>query len=179
MAQYRPLCVCKCGKCECDLGTLHEQDRETEKVHEFLFVLDERYQTVRSTLVSRTPIQPLEEVYNVVRQEEVLKTTVTSVEETPEVTAYAAQSRSDEGEKCNQGHPSDRCFAVIGYPEWWGERPKTRTLQGRDRGGASSFGGRGRGVNYANASHVPQVMPKILMESMDLVMLSGVLWSIC
>ncbi|CAA7036695.1 unnamed protein product [Microthlaspi erraticum] len=169
MAQYRPLRVCKCGKCECDLGTLHEQDRETEKVHEFLSGLDEKYQTVRSALVSRTPIQSLEEVYNVVRQEEVLKTTSSPVEVTPEVTAYAAQSRertsysrSDEAEKCkhcHRGHPSDRCFAVIGYPEWWGDRPKTRTLQSRGRGGVSSFGGRGRGVNYANAVHVPQLPP--------------------
>ncbi|KAL9287494.1 putative retrotransposon gag domain, retrotransposon Copia-like protein [Arabidopsis thaliana] len=28
MAHYRPLRVCKCGKCDCDLGTLQEQDRE-------------------------------------------------------------------------------------------------------------------------------------------------------
>lgn len=75
--------VYKCGKCECDLGTLQEQDRESEKVHEFLFGLDDTFRTVRSTLVSRTPLQPLEEVYNVVRQEEDLKTTVHHVEDTP------------------------------------------------------------------------------------------------
>lgn len=67
MANYKPLCVCKCGKCECDLGTLQEQDRETEKVHDFLCGLDDSYRTIKSALVSRTPIQLLEEVYNIVR----------------------------------------------------------------------------------------------------------------
>ncbi|KAL9299401.1 putative retrotransposon gag domain, retrotransposon Copia-like protein [Arabidopsis thaliana] len=28
MAHYRPVRVCKCGKCDCDLGFLQEQDRE-------------------------------------------------------------------------------------------------------------------------------------------------------
>ena len=31
---------------------------------------------------------------------------------------------------CNRiGHNADTCYAVIGYPEWWGDRPKGRTLQ--------------------------------------------------
>lgn len=37
MANYRPLRLCKCGKCECDLGTIQEQDREEDKLHQFLF----------------------------------------------------------------------------------------------------------------------------------------------
>ncbi|CAA7013101.1 unnamed protein product [Microthlaspi erraticum] len=175
MAQYRPLRSCKCGKCECQLGSLQEQDREEEKVHEFLSGLDDSYRTVRSTLVSRSPIQPLEEVYNVLRQEEDLKIGSRGVDETSDVSAYAVQarsrvppSRSDEHARpvlckhCNRsGHPSDSCFAVVGYPEWWGERPRTRTMQGRGRGGAvsSANAGRGRSVNYANAVQVPQLPP--------------------
>ncbi|CAA7019035.1 unnamed protein product [Microthlaspi erraticum] len=171
MAQYRPLRVCKCGKCECDLATAQEQDREAEKVHEFLFGLDDNYRTVRSTLVSRTPLQPLEEVYNIVRQEEDLKTTVRHSEEMPEVTAHAVQARPrmtvarsdtpDNSVLCKHchrsGHSSDSCFAVIGYPEWWGERPRSRITQGRGRGGIVGAApvGRGRNVNYANAVQVP------------------------
>jgi len=53
MTAYRPLRVCKCGKCECNLGELHEKDREDDKVHQFLFGLDDNvFRTVRSTLVS-------------------------------------------------------------------------------------------------------------------------------
>uniref|UniRef100_A0A1J3CZ11 Retrotransposon Copia-like N-terminal domain-containing protein n=1 Tax=Noccaea caerulescens TaxID=107243 RepID=A0A1J3CZ11_NOCCA len=175
MAQYRPLRTCKCGKCECQLGFLQEQDREEEKVHEFLSGLDESYRTVRSTLVSRSPIQPLEEVYNVLRQEEDLKTSSRTVDETTDVSAYAVQTRSrvqqprnDERDRstlckhCNRsGHASDSCFAVVGYPEWWADRPRTRTVQGRGRGGgfSSANPGRGRGVNCANAVQVPQIPP--------------------
>lgn len=93
MANYRPVRVCKCGKCDCDLGTLQEQDREEEKVHDFLCGLDDNFCLVRSTLVSRVPIQPLEDVYNIVRQEEDLKNNVRRSEESSEVTAYAAHNR--------------------------------------------------------------------------------------
>lgn len=68
--------------------------------------------------------------------------------------------RSDEGtvmcRHCNRGgHSSDSCFAVVGYPEWWGDRPRSRTMQSRGRGG--SFAGRGRNISYANAVHVPNI----------------------
>lgn len=60
------MCLYKCGKRECDLGTLQEQDRETEKVHDFLCGLDDNYRTVKLTLVSWVPIQSVEEVYNII-----------------------------------------------------------------------------------------------------------------
>lgn len=119
--------------------TLQEQDREVDKVHEFLFGLDETYRTVRSTLVSRVPLQSLEEVYNIVRQEEDLGQSAAKIpEENHEISAFAVQTKShfrkDDKDKalfckhCNRsGHASDSCYAAIGYPEWWGERPRTRT----------------------------------------------------
>ena len=61
---------------------------------------------------------------------------------------------------CNRsGHTADRCYAVIGYPEWWCDRPKGRTLQGRGRGGGSSLGGKGKGHApvLANRVYVPNV----------------------
>lgn len=120
-------------------------------------------------------VQPLEEVYNIVRQEEDLIRNGTKVpEEQPEVSAFAVQMRSrsnqfqvrsDDKEKgvickhCNRGgHASDSCYAVIGYPEWWGERPRSRSMEGRGRGGVSFSGGRGRGVTaFANRVHVPNL----------------------
>lgn len=152
MMTHRPVRVCKCGKCECDLGTLQEQDHEEEKVHDFLCGLDDNYRTVRSTLVSRVPIQSLEEVYNVGRQEEDLKINVRRSEEAAEVASYAIQARSrmslmrneehDQMTSCKHcqrtGHSLDSCFAVIGYPEWWGERPRSISMQGKGRGGSST-----------------------------------------
>ncbi|CAL9218576.1 unnamed protein product, partial [Arabidopsis halleri] len=167
LATHRPLRVCKCGKCTCNLGAVQEADREEDMTHEFLNGLDEQFRGVRSTLVARTPIQPLEEVYNIVRQEEDFRV---QGDEAPPLTAFAVQANSqfhgDDKNKsffcklCNRpGHTADRCYAVIGYPEWWGDRPKGRTLQGRGRGGSSSLNGRGRGntLQVANRVYVPNL----------------------
>lgn len=173
MANYKHVCVCKCGQCECDLGALQEQDREEENVHAFLCGLEDNYRTVRSSLVSHVPIQPLEEVYNTVRQEEDMKINSIRNEEAPEVTAYAVHNKSRQTFARNEdpdknivykhchrlGHASENCFAVIGYPEWWGEHPRSKTMQGRGRGGGSIVAsvGRGRNVSYANVVHVPNI----------------------
>ena len=167
LASHRPLRVCQCGKCTCNLAAAQETDREEDKTHEFLNSLDDQYRAVRSTLVARSPIQPLEEVYNIVRQEEDLRP---QVAEAPPLTAFVAQSkpryRIDDKEKsffCNlfnrSGHTAERCYAIIGYPEWWGDRPKGRTLPGKGRGSSSSNGGRGRGAPtvVANRVYVPNV----------------------
>lgn len=114
-----------------------------------------------------------------VRQEEDLKNNVKKSEDVAEVTAFAAQRRQrviqpmriDDKDKsvmckhCHRsGHSSDSCYAVIGYPEWWGERPRSRTMQPRGRGApVLGGGGRGRGgvsytnagVSYANVVNVP------------------------
>lgn len=57
---------------------------------------------------------------------------------------------------CNRtGHASNSYYTVIGYHDWWGERPKSRSLQGRGRGRASLSGGRGCGApTYANPVYV-------------------------
>ena len=100
IATHRPLRVCQCGKCTCNLGAAQETDREEDKTHDFLNGLDDQFRAVRSSLVSRTPIQPLEEVYNILRQEEDLRP---HAEEAPPLTAFAVQSkprfRNDDKEK--------------------------------------------------------------------------------
>ncbi|KAJ8645102.1 hypothetical protein MRB53_006850 [Persea americana] len=48
-----------------------------------------------------------------------------------------------------KGHDAETCFQRIGYPEWWGDRPRTATggrSSGRGRGAQQNAGGgRGRG----------------------------------
>ncbi|XP_010468244.1 PREDICTED: uncharacterized protein LOC104748271 [Camelina sativa] len=172
LAAYRPIRVCSCGLCTCNVGAAQENDGEEDKVHQFWCGLDDHYRAVRSSLVARVPVQSLEEVYNIVRQEEDLRA---HVEEKPEVTSFAVHTkprfRLDEKEKekgmlcklCNHyGHVAENYYTAIGYPEWWGDRPKSQTIQGRGRGGSSSTGGlssgKGRGsMTYANRVHVPNL----------------------
>lgn len=56
---------------------------------------------------------------------------------------------------CNRaGHSSDSCYGVIGYPEWWGDRPRSRSTSscGRGRGGSNRGAGKSRGsTSYVNA----------------------------
>lgn len=157
-ATYWPLRIRQCVHCVCDLGTSQEADREEEKGHQFLFGLYDQFRTVRSSLVAR-----LEEVYNIVRQEEDLRS---SGKERPEVAAFAVQTKAcllGEGgvlrKHCNRTrHSSESCYGMTGYPEWWGDRPKSQTLQGIGRrgSGAGSSEGRGRGQTvYANYVNVP------------------------
>lgn len=111
----------------------------------------------------------MEEVYNIVRQEEdLVRNGTKGGEESPEVNAFAVQTtqsfRKEERDKtmfckhCNRaGHTSDSCYGVIGYPEWWGDRPRSRTSsgRGRGRGGSNRVAGRGRGgTSFANAVRV-------------------------
>ncbi|KAG7594249.1 Reverse transcriptase RNA-dependent DNA polymerase [Arabidopsis thaliana x Arabidopsis arenosa] len=111
------------------------------------------------------PGASLEEVYNIVRQEEdLIRNGTKTLDDHQEVNVFAVQmrprtyeSRSDDKGKsvvckhCNRsGHASESCYAVIGYPEWWGERPRSSSLQSHTRGG------RGRGTTaYDNRVNVP------------------------
>ncbi|KAG7578844.1 Zinc finger CCHC-type [Arabidopsis thaliana x Arabidopsis arenosa] len=54
----------------------------------------------------------------------------------------------DPSRKCSgcgrMGHEASSCFKVVGYPDWWGDRPRNRT-DSRSSNGYST--GRGRGNN--------------------------------
>jgi len=73
-----------------------------------------------------------------------------------------SMTRTDEQEKgicshCHKsGHGEDNCFALMRYPEWWGDRPRgdERREVGRGRRHSGGRGeGRGhRGTHHANAA---------------------------
>ena len=110
-------------------------------VHQFLYGLDDtHFHTIRSSLTSQVPLPSLEEVYNILRQEKDVFNNRHIVEDNPEITAFAAQTRlrykTEDRERqgpcrhCNRGgHSSDNFFVVIGYPKWWGDRLKGRSNQ--------------------------------------------------
>ncbi|GKD58329.1 retrovirus-related pol polyprotein from transposon TNT 1-94 [Tanacetum coccineum] len=53
LGDYEQLSACKCGLCECNLGSAFAKRREDEKNHQFLMGLDETlYGTVRSNLLA-------------------------------------------------------------------------------------------------------------------------------
>lgn len=65
---YIILRVCKCGHCECDLGSLQEKDRQDDQVQQFLYGLNEKkFQKIRSSLTALVPLLSLKDAYNAVR----------------------------------------------------------------------------------------------------------------
>lgn len=51
------------------------------------------------------------------------------------------------------GHDKEGCFQVIGYPEWWGDRPRSQG-RGGGRGRGSHSGAGSGGYARANAARV-------------------------
>ena len=54
-----------------------------------------------------------------------------------------------------KGHLATNCFRTLGYPEWWGDRPRGRLSPGNGRGGGSSTAAsRSSSIDLARANTV-------------------------
>ncbi|VFQ84376.1 unnamed protein product [Cuscuta campestris] len=148
-----PTCA-KCRACKCGAIKTIETQKENEKVHQFLMGLDnEGYSGVRSNILSTTPLAPLNRVYpTIIQQEGVLKVTTQEEEKNPvsfAVIDRANRERADRDTtrdvKCKHcgmnGNEISGCFQLIGYLEWWGDRPRG---QNNNRGGSRVGRGGGR-----------------------------------
>ena len=62
--QLKPMRVCECGLCSCELARHASADRDVEIRQQFLIgVDDDEYSVVRSNLLSRDPMPTLDEAY--------------------------------------------------------------------------------------------------------------------
>ncbi|MCH83154.1 hypothetical protein A2U01_0003969, partial [Trifolium medium] len=174
LANYQQIPICTCGECKCDIGKKLEKQREEEKVHQFLMGLDDAlYGSVRSNLLATDPLPNLNRVYSTLVQEERVRS-ISRGKEERDVVGFAIQARARGARglaepkdkytdtpcsSCNRtGHDADNCFELIGYPEWWGDRPRREEKhgargRGRQRGGAIHSRGRNGGFR-ANDVHV-------------------------
>lgn len=149
---------CSCGKCECDLNTAHEAEREVLRVHDFLSGLDDSpHGVIRSPICAITPLPDLDSVYQTIVQNETIRSTI--AQET-QVMSFASQltaspytkeqtirpsgnnrihpNNRDPTRKClvfgRMGHEASSCYKVIGYPEGYGSSGRGRDTSGRGRG---------------------------------------------
>ncbi|WCJ23129.1 Retrovirus-related Pol polyprotein from transposon RE2 [Euphorbia peplus] len=162
---YVKLSVCKCEGCVCDMKSQVAKIQEEDMQHHFLIGLDSSlYGTVRSNLLSLDTLPGIDRVYARVIQEERLIRGETSFSKDDRDQAMAFKVHSDARggrfqptdnsnkfcHNCNRdGHDVSSCFELLGYPDWWGDRPRGR---GMGRGGGTNGrnggrGGRGRGGN--------------------------------
>ncbi|XP_074277644.1 uncharacterized protein LOC141601275 [Silene latifolia] len=166
---HEPPFACKCGKCECDIGTATLKRLDNERLHQFFMGIDSSlYGGVRSQQFQLDPLPSLSRAYSVVVQQECLRSDPTTPD-VSEVAAFAALNSSvywrvlrdqERGERrqmfCSfcetRGHEvSNFFFKTKRFPDWWGERPRTMAeyrrwrkegSRGIDVGASSSSSGR-------------------------------------
>lgn len=164
--------VCSCNKCECDLGTAHETERDILRVHDFLYGLDDSiHGAVRSQICAQAPLPNLDTVYQIIVQNETVQANArqeaaimsfnvqTQASRRPNDNNAARQQRpvTTSTAPCTScgrlGHEATMCFRVIGFPPWWGDRPRNRINVQAANGGTT---GRGRGS--APRANVTQII---------------------
>jgi hypothetical protein len=134
-------------ECEKDVAAYHKSVQR-QRVHIFLAGLDGEFEQVRGEILRKDPIPELEECYSMVRREFVRQTTMNGELEKPEASAMFSKNRLNQNgssqkqqdrtrnnhpkvsmgptksnQKCTHcdqsGHIRERCFELVGYPEWW------------------------------------------------------------
>ena len=143
--RLKPLHVCACGNCTCDVAGRLATDREEEKLRQFLIgINDELYATIRSNLLSTSPLPDLDRVYQACLQEEKSRGIARDRADKEEIHAFVLQTarpkarvtRPDKSKLycsvCKRsGHDDNTCFKTHGYPDWWEDR--NRGVQGSAR----------------------------------------------
>ncbi|KAL5723468.1 hypothetical protein ACHQM5_006866 [Ranunculus cassubicifolius] len=108
---------------------------QRQRVHIFLAGLDGEFEQVRGEILRKEPVPELEPCYALVRRESVRRSKMNEELET-EASAMVIRNRSSSSNHkvsnnnahksisrcthCNRtGHVKERCFEIVGYPEWW------------------------------------------------------------
>ena len=140
---------------------------DEDKSYQFLMGLSSKlYGQMRSQILAKDPLPPLEKIFNMVTQEEQHKHVMTSRDERTEtIVAFTISHRDKtqpltEKEGCKNsgkfGHKESNCYEVIRYPPSWGSRGKNRGYgRGVHRGQASGSRGRGPGLETAYSAGQP------------------------
>ncbi|GKD19153.1 retrovirus-related pol polyprotein from transposon TNT 1-94, partial [Tanacetum coccineum] len=119
------------------------------RVHMFLSGLDNVYDQVRGEILRKDPPLTLEQSYQMVRRCSVHKQVMGTQTPISESLVMALNYKRNQGKEtrtprldlecthCGEkGHTEQRCYEVIGYPEWWDftKRPRKNIAKRNDAG---------------------------------------------
>nr|GMC73275.1 retrovirus-related Pol polyprotein from transposon TNT 1-94 [Ipomoea batatas] len=170
---------------------------EEEKLHQFLMGLDEiTYGTVRSNILAAEPLPSLNKAYGIVIRDEKVKSMARVSEERGEPIRLHVQmgnkfkGKGDMMERtitcsiCKRiGYEASTCFQVIGYPDWWGDRPRGEGKsggRGKATQGAYAERGKGGGVRanamHTSASNDQEVNPEVVEKNNRITGLNNEQW---
>ncbi|KAL2904811.1 Retrovirus-related Pol polyprotein from transposon RE1 [Bienertia sinuspersici] len=130
LERLKPLHICTCGLCTCNVVDKFRHDRDEEKLHQFYIGIDDDlYGAVRTNLLSQTPSPDLESAYQTFLQEERSRSIARTKPSTIETRAFAltgdrSRQRSNKSHlvctHCKKrGHDRSGCFVLNGFPDWW------------------------------------------------------------
>ncbi|KAM6540581.1 hypothetical protein CsatB_005028 [Cannabis sativa] len=128
--------------------TAYQKSIERIRVHIFLAGLDKSFDHLRREILRQTPRPSLEECYAMVRREDLRLITFNEENTKTDASAMLSYRQPTNSKKttvdkaslkcthCNQtGHTKNRCFELIGYPDWWdptrhrnAKRPSTTAI---------------------------------------------------
>ncbi|KAK2988104.1 hypothetical protein RJ640_023853 [Escallonia rubra] len=108
---------------------------QRQRVHIFLAGLDGEFEQVRAEILRKDHIPELEACHALIRRESVRRTKMVEESERTEASAMVTRYRPSQNQPkptnaadkstykcthCNQnGHTKNRCYELVGYPEWW------------------------------------------------------------
>ncbi|CAH9093368.1 unnamed protein product, partial [Cuscuta epithymum] len=151
--RLKPLPVCTCSNCTCNIVGKIEAERAEERLHQFLVGIDdELYGTVRSNLLSQDPLPNVDRAYQAFVQEETSRAAIREKTVAADVHAFAlpmdrsAKGRVEKSDRprptcshCKQkGHEVGSCFKLHGYPDWWEDRNRHKSTPTGRGGGVST-----------------------------------------
>ncbi|XP_019053527.1 PREDICTED: uncharacterized protein LOC109114783 [Nelumbo nucifera] len=129
---YTPGLICS-YPCSCEASKDFHVERDKEKVYQFLLGLSDRFNNIRSYILSMEPLPMVTKVYAMVSQDERHQALVSHQGLTMEAAALhvAGPSKPNNSKsikdhpkiKCDHckkpGHSKDRCYELHGYPPGW------------------------------------------------------------
>ncbi|KAJ1384615.1 Zinc finger, CCHC-type [Sesbania bispinosa] len=155
---------------DCGAAQDLKQEREKEKVYQFLMGLDDVvFGTVRSNILSMSPLPNINKVHAMVATEETHKSLARTRDERADTVSFAAQTtphtksrqtRGGDRGTCTvcgkHGHEAHACFEIVGYPDWWISGKNGRGAGRGNRGARNKVTGGGRETHAANAAQLKQ-----------------------
>ncbi|KAK1440796.1 hypothetical protein QVD17_06628 [Tagetes erecta] len=146
-----PALRCSCSGCSCNVGKKLLEQKDKERVYEFLMGLDGEFSVIRTQILAMNPTPSLGTAYHLVAEDEQQRAISGGKKTNAEVAAFQAytpnsstqinksthrdskRNQNDRSEHCDlcgrDGHNKEGCFKKIGYPEWWpgkGKRDKVK-----------------------------------------------------
>ncbi|KAM0049721.1 putative RNA-directed DNA polymerase [Helianthus debilis subsp. tardiflorus] len=120
--------------CTCQAANEFNNFSHMIKLMQFLMGLDDTYQSVRTTLLTKEILPSVKEAFSIVSREESHKNSCNNSIKRNQTVGFASKSNqgsdvtkrfnktSNQNLKCTHcnkvGHTIDKCFELIGYPSW-------------------------------------------------------------